>query len=83
MHVLAAHPAPKSSPNPPTVPIQSPPRLGMSLNCEAEPARNSRLDVLYIYTHIYISGQNVLKQLYIRQCSIEFSPRLYPRLEDH
>lgn len=54
------------------------PCLGMSLSCEAEPARNSRLDVLYIYTHIYISGQNVLKQLYIRQCSIEFSPPFVP-----
>lgn len=26
------------------------PCLGMSLNCQAEPARNSRLDVLYTYT---------------------------------
>lgn len=37
-------------PNPALCSIRSPPCSGLSLNCEAEPARNSRLDVLYTYT---------------------------------
>lgn len=57
----------------------SSPCLGMSLNCNSRTCREQQIRCT-IYTYIYISGHEVLKQLYIRQCSITLAPVCAHRL---
>lgn len=47
--------------------------LEMSLNCNSRTCQEQQIRCT-IYTYIYISGHEVLEQLYIRQCSIKLAP---------